>query len=92
MGLFVNSGILPDGIPVNKVYMSFRGENINISSGGTNQWIINTSYRIYKDESKFNDSDIRIPVRVLTKDITRPVYTILYEQLQCIYPDSIIIL
>lgn len=91
MGLFVNSGVLPDGIPVNNVYMSFRGENIHIGNGGTNQWNINTCYRVYKDESKFNESDIRIPIRVLTKDITRPVYSMLYEQLKCLYPDSNII-
>jgi hypothetical protein len=93
MGLLVNTAVLPDGISVKNVYMSFRSENINITSGGTNQWNINTSYRVYKDENKFNNVfDIRIPIRVLTKDITRPVYDILYEQLKCIYPDSNIIL
>ena len=90
MGLLVNSGTLPEGIPVNSVYMSFRDENINISPGGTNQWNINSHYKVYQGESKSDVSNIRIPIRVLTKDITRPVYDMLYEQLKCIYPDSII--
>jgi hypothetical protein len=93
MGLSVNSGVLPNGIPVNNVYMTFRDENINLRKGGTNQWNINTHYKVYKDENKLNTmSDIRVPIQVITKDITRPVYTMLYEQLKCIYPDSNIIL
>lgn len=93
MGLLVNTAVLPDGIPVNNVYMSFRGENIHICSGGTNQWNINTHYRVFKDENKLNNtSDIRVPIQVIAKDITRPIYNMLYEQLKCIYPDSNIIL
>jgi hypothetical protein len=97
MGLHVNSGVLPNGVQVDDVYMSFRNEVVYITVGGgnkngeTTQWNINTHYRVFKDPSKTNSSDIRVPFCVFAKDITRPVYAILYEQLECIYPDSNII-
>lgn len=96
MGILVSEGTLPSGVQVSNVYMSFRNEVVYISVGGgnkngeTTQWNINTHYRVFKDPAK-TTSDIRVPFCVFAKDITRPVYAILYEQLECIYPDSNII-
>ena len=96
MGILVSEGILPSGIPVSNVYMSFSGEVIytvpNPASNDGNSAInytINTSYKVYKDETKQPNSDIRVPFPIQVNDISVGVYTLLYENLKQIYPLSV---
>ena len=76
------------GITVSNVYMSFSGEVIyTVPANG--QYRINTYYKVYKDESKKPDTNIRIPISTQVSNIiARDVYTILYEELKSVYPGS----
>ena len=90
MGILVSEAILPMGLPVSNVYMSFSGEVIyTIQNPSCNNYIVNTSYKVYKDETKQLDSNIRIPLAIQVNDISVGVYTSLYENLKQIYPSSI---
>jgi hypothetical protein len=89
MGIFVPEANLPMGITVSNVYMSFSGEVIyTVPANG--QYRINTYYKVYKDETKNPDTNIRVPIGVLIDSIIgRDVYTVLYDELKQIYPSSI---
>ena len=88
MGILVPEAYLPMGITVSNVYMSFSGEVIyTVPANG--QYRINTYYKVYKDESKKPDTNIRIPISTQVSNIiARDVYTILYEELKSVYPGS----
>jgi hypothetical protein len=88
MGIIVPEANLPMGITVSNVYMSFSGEVIyTVPANG--QYRVNTYYKVYKDESKQPDTNIRIPIVTQTSNIVgRDVYTILYEELKTLYPGS----
>ena len=88
MGIFVPEAILPMGITVSNVYMSFSGEVIyTVPANG--QYRINTYYKVYKDELKQPDTNIRIPINVQVSDINQSVYSILYSELKTIYSNNI---
>jgi len=90
MGIIVPEANLPMGITVSNVYMSFSGEVIyTMPNTGSNNYNINTSYKVYKDETKQPDTNIRVPIAVQVSNISVGVYTLLYENLKQIYPDSI---
>ena len=88
MGIFVPEAYLPMGVTVSNVYMSFSGEVIyTVPRSG--QYNVNTYYKVYKDETKQPDTNIRIPISVNVISITgRDVYTILYDELKTLYPGS----
>lgn len=88
MGILVTEANLPMCITVSNVYMSFSGEVIyTVPVNG--QYRINTYYKVYKDESKQPDTNIRIPISTQVNNIIgRDVYTILYDELKTLYPDS----
>ena len=82
--------ILPMGITVSNVYMSFSGEVIyTMPNQSSNIYTINTSYKVYKDDTKQPDTNIRIPLGIQVSDISVGVYTSLYENLKQIYPESV---
>jgi hypothetical protein len=88
MGIIVPEANLPMGITVSNVYMSFSGEVIyTVPMNG--QYRINTYYKVYKDELKQPDTNIRIPINVEVSDINQSVYSILYSELKTIYPNNI---
>jgi len=88
MGILVPEANLPMGITVSNVYMSFSGEVIyTVPANG--QYRINTYYKVYKDETKNPDTNIRIPINVQVSDINQSVYSILYSELKTIYPNNI---
>ena len=88
MGILVPEANLPMGITVSNVYMSFSGEVIyTIPTSG--QYRVNTYYKVYKDELKQPDTNIRIPINVQVSDINQSVYSILYSELKTIYPNNI---
>lgn len=90
MGIIVTEGILPSGIPVSNVYMSFASEIVYVSpKTPTDIYILNTYYKVFKDNTKEPNSDVRIPFFVQVSDISVGVYTSLYENLKQIYPDSV---
>ena len=79
---------LPMGITISNVYMSFSEEVIyTVPMNG--QYRINTHYKVYKDELKQPDTNIRIPINVQVSDINQSVYSILYSELKTIYPNNI---
>jgi hypothetical protein len=88
MGILVPEAYLPMGVTVSNVYMSFSGEVIyTVPRSG--QYNVNTYYKVYKDETKQPDTNIRIPISVLVSNIVgRDVYTILYDELKTLYPGS----
>jgi hypothetical protein len=88
MGIFVPEANLPMGITISNVYMSFSGEVIyTVPLNG--QYRINTYYKVYKDELKQPDTNIRIPINVQVSDINQSVYSILYSELKTIYSNNI---
>jgi hypothetical protein len=89
MGILVPEANLPMGITLSNVYMSFSGEIIYTVPMNA-QYNVNTHYKVYKDDTKQPDTNIRIPIRALVDSIVgRDVYTILYEELKQNYPSSI---
>jgi hypothetical protein len=90
MGILVPEAYLPMGITVSNVYMSFSGEVIyTIPNLTCNNYIINTHYKVYKDDTKQPDTNIRIPLAIHVNDIGVGVYTSLYENLKQNYPSSV---
>jgi len=89
MGIFVPEANLPMGITVSNVYMSFSREVIyTVPTSG--QYRINTYYKVYKDETKNPDTNIRVPIGILIDSIIgRDVYTLMYDELKQIYPSSV---
>ena len=88
MGIFVPEANLPMGITVSNVYMSFSGEVVyTVPLNG--QYRVNTYYKVYKDELKQPDTNIRIPINVQVSDINQSVYSILYSELKTIYSNNI---
>jgi len=87
MGILVQEAILPMGITVSNVYVSFSGEVIyTVPVSG--QYNVNTYYKVYKDSTKQPDTNIRIPISVMVSNISVGVYSILYEELKTLYPGS----
>ena len=90
MGIIVPEANLPMGITISNVYMSFSGEVIyTMPSQVSNIYTINTSYKVYKDDTKQPDTNIRIPFAIQVSDISVGVYTSLYENLKQNYPSSV---
>lgn len=88
MGILVPEANLPMGITVSNVYMSFSGEVI-YTIPGNGQYRVNTCYKVYKDETKQPDTNIRIPISITVNNIVgRDVYTILYEELKNLHSGS----
>lgn len=90
MGILVPEAILPMGITLSNVYMSFSGETVYVNPRlPGNVYRINTSYRIYLDPSKEKGTNISIPMTVTVNDIGRDtIFGILYTELKTIYPGS----
>jgi hypothetical protein len=90
MGILVQEVILPMGVMLSNVYMSFSGEVVYITPRNEDgRYRVNTWYRVYKDETRQPDTNIRIPMSVTVNDIgDRPVYDILYDELRALYPQS----
>jgi len=90
MGILVSDCVLPSGISVSNVYMSFDSEVIYVSPKSLDgRYTITANYKVYKDETKQPDTNIRIPLNVQVSDISVGVYTSLYENLKQIYPSSV---
>jgi hypothetical protein len=89
MGLLVIDGVLPSGIPVNNVYITFSGEIVYVSAKTKEGvYIIHSYYKVYKDQTKELDSNIRIQISTQVVDISLGVYHYLYEKLKQSYPNS----
>ena len=90
MGILVSECVLPSGIPVSNVYMSFDSEVIYVSPRSVDgRYTITANYKVYKDDTKQPDTNIRIPFAIQVNDISVGVYTSLYENLKQIYPSSV---
>ena len=88
MGIIVTDSTLPSGLPVNNVYMSFGTECITIfPKNPEGLYTIQIHYKVYKDDTKQPNSDVRIPLTVQVSDISN-IFQTLYENLKQIYPNS----
>jgi hypothetical protein len=77
------------GVTLSNVYISLNGEVVQFYARESNVYRINSSYKIYKDQTKTPDTNIRIPISVLTRSIDgKSPYDILYEELKKLYPGS----
>ena len=93
MGLIVERGVLPDGVEIFNVYLSFNLEHIFVSKELTGEYVINTYYRVipldmtYKNKYGWNP-EIRVPFQARTTNINQPLYDILYQNLKQVFPNS----
>ena len=103
MGIFVPEAVLPSGIALSNVYMSFAGECIytNQTPPGidprtnkprTEKYQINSFYNIYKDRQAAKTqgpSNIRLNMTCPLVKIEDDPYTVLYNGLKTLYPSSV---
>lgn len=89
MGVIIPEATLPSQIKVSNVYASFSNENILVFNNNNGSWRVSSNYRLFSDQTKTNGADIRIPIEVNTTNISVGVYSILYQKIKDIYPDSI---
>jgi hypothetical protein len=90
MGLLVHSGVLPNGIPIQNVYISFGQDCLRIAPipRKSGWFCINTTYSIYSSPSKDKGTNMRFEIFVETQEPTKPIYDIVYNYLKSLYPDS----
>lgn len=89
MGLLVNTGILPGGVEVNNVYMTFSDFPVYIMPKGKGQYDIRGFYSVYPSETTertIRDTSIELVARVT--DVSSPLHSMLYSQLKTLYPNS----
>jgi len=89
MGVIIPEATLPSQIKVSNVYASFSSENILVFNNNNGSWRVASNYRLFSDQTKTHGSDIRIPIEVNTANISVGVYSILYQKVKELYPDSI---
>jgi hypothetical protein len=90
MGILVSDCVLPSGISVSNVYMSFDSEVVYVSPRGSDGiYSINANYKVFKDNTKQPGTNIRVSLSAQVSDISVGVYTSLYKTLKQIYPDSV---
>ena len=90
MGILVADCVLPSGIPVSNVYMSFDSEVIYVSPRGADgKYTVTANYKVFKDETKQPNSDVRVQLAIQVNDISVGVFQSLYENLKQIYPSSV---
>ena len=90
MGILVREAILPSGVQVSDVYMSFSGEVIMINPKRNDTYVVHSWYKVFSDVSKSKQSDSRIQISVETDDInTYPAPVILYNALKQQYPGAV---
>jgi hypothetical protein len=89
MGIIVADGILPSGIRVSNVYMSFFSESVYVKAEPSG-FSLSACYRVFKDPSKQTPSDMRVPmfVAIGNSEINGSIYDILYRELKKTYPNS----
>lgn len=89
MGVIIPEATLPSQIKVSNVYASFSNENILVFNNNNGSWRVSSNYRLFRDQTKVNGTDIRIPIEVNTSNISVGVYSILYQKIKDLYPDSV---
>lgn len=91
MGVFVSDGVLPSGIPISNVYMSFSGSLVYVEPKNPNDlYTVRAFCKVFKDqESKSLQPDITFQVVNQVSDISVGVFQSLYETLKQIYPSSL---
>ena len=103
MGIFVSEAVLPSGITLSNVYMSFSGECIytnQVPPGidpatnkpRTEKYQVNSFYNIYKDRQSAKTrgpSNIRLNMVCPLAKITDDPYSVLYGALKSLYPSAV---
>jgi hypothetical protein len=93
MGILVTDGILPSGIPISNVYMSFSGSVMYVEPKREDTYHVRAICKAFKDSStKPVNPDITFSVETQVTNIDSGVYSILYAQLKDMFPNSIDVL
>lgn len=90
MGILVNDGILPSGIPISNVYMAFSGSVVYVEPKYQNDlYTVRAFCKVFKDQdSKISQPDITFQVVNQVSDISTGVFTCLYTRLKEMFPNS----
>jgi len=90
MGIFVSDGVLPSGIPISNVYMSFSGSLVYVEPRYSNDlYTVRAFCKVFRDQdSKSSQPDITFQVANQVSDISVGVYTTLYTALKDLYPGA----
>lgn len=90
MGILVTEGVLPSGIPISNVYMSFSGSLVYIEpKNPDDRYIVRSFCKVFKDyQSKTSLPDITFQVILQVSDINTGVYNCLYTELKQMFPNS----
>jgi hypothetical protein len=91
MGIFVSEGVLPSGIPISNVYMSFSGSMVYVEPKYPNDlYTVRSTCKVFRDqESKSSQPDITFQVVNQVNDINVGAFTCLYEKLKEMFPNNI---
>lgn len=91
MGIFVSDGVLPSGIPISNVYMSFSGSLVYVEPRYSNDlYTVRAFCKVFRDQdSKSSQPDITFQVANQVSDISVGVFTCLYEKLKEMFPNNI---
>ena len=90
MGIFVPEAVLPSGILISNVYMSFSGSLVYIEPKNVNDvYFVRAFCKVFKDQTKSLEPDITFQVITTATDINLGVYDYLYEKLKELFPGSV---
>jgi len=92
MGIFVSDGVLPSGIPISNVYMSFSGSLVYVEPKYQNYiYTVRAFCKVFKDQESKSTSQPDITFQVVNQvsDINVGVFACLYEKLKEMFPNNI---
>lgn len=87
MGIFVPEAKIPSGFTLSNVYMSFYQQPMYIFPYGSNLCKVNASYKIWVNESKTPDTNMKFPLSLNSAPIDN-LFPTLYTQLKQMYPGA----
>ena len=93
MGIFVSEGVLPSGVPISNVYMSFSGSLVYVEPKDPNGlYFMRSTCKAFKDQaSKSHLSDVSFQVAAQVSEVSiggKCVYEWLYDKLKDMFPGS----
>jgi hypothetical protein len=89
MGVFVHDCVLPSGIPISNVYMSFSGSLVYVEpKNNDGMYFVRAFCKVFKDQTKSLDPDITFQVVTAVTDINLGAYNCLYGKLKEMFSNS----
>ena len=87
MGLLVTNGILPCGVAVNNVYMTFSDFPIYLLRNNQG-YLARGTYTVYSNITQRSVREMEVDLIVPMNDLTAPMHSVLYNELKKLYPNS----